>query len=59
MLHIRIHPELRRRVYAAARQRDVTATREINERLARSFDRDPIVGLAADLKKFMAANKSL
>jgi hypothetical protein len=54
VMHLRIHRQLHRRLGDAAKQRGVSATREVNDRLARSFDKDPIVGLAADVKRMIA-----
>jgi HicB family len=51
---VRLHDELHRRIDIAAKKSGVSRNTEVVARLERSFDRDPIVGLAADVKRLLA-----
>ena len=50
---IRVKDDLQRRVDIAAKQNGVSRNMEIVARLERSFDRDPIIGLQADVKRLL------
>jgi hypothetical protein len=53
-MHLRIEEQLHRRIADVARQRGVSASREVNDRLARSFARrDPIAEIATDVKQLI------
>jgi hypothetical protein len=51
---LRLRQELRQRLDIAARKRGITKTQELIARLEKSFEPDPIIGLAADVKKLLA-----
>jgi hypothetical protein len=51
---IRLRDELHRRINAAAKQNRISKNEEVINRLERSFDRDPLTVLVADVKKLIA-----
>jgi predicted transcriptional regulator len=50
---IRLKDDLHQRLDAAAKQNSVSRNMEVVARLERSFDKDPVIGLAADMKRLL------
>jgi hypothetical protein len=50
---VRLTPDVSDRVKQCAKERRVSQSKEIADRVARSFDKDPLVGLAADVKRLV------
>ena len=54
LMHLRIEEHLHQRISDAARRRKVSASREVNDQLEKSYGRrDPIADIAADVKKLI------
>jgi hypothetical protein len=50
---VRVRDDLRQRIFDSAKQRGVSLSRELADRVERSFDQDPIVELRRDIKKLV------
>jgi hypothetical protein len=50
---LRLRDELHQKLDAAAKQNRVSRNEEAVSRLARSFDRDPVISIQADVKRLL------